>query len=1471
VKAKVVSPADDGGGCLPFAIFSEPSSYSSFVRGHKIVSPVELLNLRQSELEASTGAFCSRAFAIRFTEELVELNEGACFECRVEVGLIDTLAVELELYHVPLEPGQSPPTSISLYRKVSQQVLNISNATMGVHEYFPCTFAEPFFCACDLMVHTALVKLSFWVPRRSTPSIRSKPREQRDKSFSLANIFAPLDESQYSNTPMSSSEFLLYCAAAAKDPSVGSEEDVALADLADTTFSKFEAMLAMSILEARQSLKWLLDEVMTDATKSSLLVSSPATEPKLRSTDVYSLRATNSFPSQAVSGEGFKTSSFRMSDAFKTRGDPMFDVASRGAYGPGTSFPGSGEPASDEPMLDELDRSSHNLRGMEQLTLPSLEHLQAMLSLEYQHRRSLTNNIDHITPKAIVDYVGRELGKMGRHCFELFSNFAALVPRCGSSLVRVMHERWLHRSQRAWAQQVMAQTVRFTTLLQPFSESVHGRMVAEMRQQFSNKKVLQMPVYDVRTFNSGHFLTLPLAHLQRYSVGDENSHVQAIKNMEYKEAMDMQLDAAFLESQAKLSDEGFHDPFAGIVDFFRSLTPARDNKSRTNSSPARASSAVSMRPDMRPSAVAAAKEKRSTAPQRLRPGQDDSQNLQRRMETAYARASARQALQRELMISPEDVLMLEEFQKRVAAIDAKHIDNEDALSYHPKQGLNSPQFNHGEIGSFDRDIVPPLPIAALMNPGERQISSPERRPNSRGRLKTNMMRNVSSIESTPFKLESMKRMQDGLSPLKRPSSSVGPKVRSGSSIPQRMDMKMRGNSTPPARTLQSQSTHNAQKHLETPNNSVPFPSPIVEEKKQLIHLDSTNSLTNSMSNSMSAEGNASLWQSLGEPEAGTDAMLPRVVARRPDSKPRASYTEPNTRERRPDSRPPSRGRDSVASSRASSSSPRRPSNADELVIPGSLNIPRSLSRSEWVSSIRSEFNHVADEPIIPLPNPMSTSFNGQLNIRRSSFNELNNRERRPDSRPPSRGRDNGRDTSSQAASFSSRGMSRNASEQSFPLYDASHQRNLSRSEWVATIRSELEKASAEGSFSMKAYDAENENIETTSLSDIMVNGEDTSLMDSMEERASTCSAGPGVDVLAWGSNDRPFKSFNATSAGFETMRSQSAIPTRRPQSRGRPKLDLRPSSAPKPRPTGGAGSAKWVSMEYFKDQVIPPPETHIDEPSPTGDDHIIVLHHGLGGSSNDLRIFKNYVQVIFPEAKVMVSSANHFSKEDGIEIMGERLADEVRKFILEKMPEMGHPTRPRGRLSFIGYSLGSLVIRAALVSRSLKLFLPRLHALISLSSPHLGCPYSASGLIKTGMWALRKFMKVKVLEELELKDSPNPTDTYLYRLSVLPGLRYFKHLVLVSAHQDKYVPSYSARIQICSQAGSDFVQGPAVIDMAANLMSEVDPSRVIHVDLDNVFETVNMNTMIGRAAHLSYLTSPQVINLLLFTFCDVLK
>ncbi len=52
--------------------------------------------------------------------------------------------------------------------------------------------------------------------------------------------------------------------------------------------------------------------------------------------------------------------------------------------------------------------------------------------------------------------------------------------------------------------------------------------------------------------------------------------------------------------------------------------------------------------------------------------------------------------------------------------------------------------------------------------------------------------------------------------------------------------------------------------------------------------------------------------------------------------------------------------------------------------------------------------------------------------------------------------------------------------------------------------------------------------------------------------------------------------------------------------------------------------------------------------------------------------------------------------------------------------------------SFVGHSLGNLIIRSALSRPKMAPLLPKLHTFLSLSGPHLGTLYNSSGLVNMG-------------------------------------------------------------------------------------------------------------------------------------------
>ena len=128
--------------------------------------------------------------------------------------------------------------------------------------------------------------------------------------------------------------------------------------------------------------------------------------------------------------------------------------------------------------------------------------------------------------------------------------------------------------------------------------------------------------------------------------------------------------------------------------------------------------------------------------------------------------------------------------------------------------------------------------------------------------------------------------------------------------------------------------------------------------------------------------------------------------------------------------------------------------------------------------------------------------------------------------------------------------------------------------------------------------------------------------------------------------------------------------------------------------------------------------------------HLFVLVHGFQGSSIDMKLLKNSIATVHPEAIFLLSKKNENDTEGDIEEMGVRLAVEVEEFI-----EQYCPGSSLGRLSFIAHSMGGLIVRSALPY--LEKFKKLMYTFLSLSTPHLGYMYNSSKIIDAGMWVLK--------------------------------------------------------------------------------------------------------------------------------------
>ncbi|MBN3317621.1 F135B protein, partial [Atractosteus spatula] len=287
--------------------------------------------------------------------------------------------------------------------------------------------------------------------------------------------------------------------------------------------------------------------------------------------------------------------------------------------------------------------------------------------------------------------------------------------------------------------------------------------------------------------------------------------------------------------------------------------------------------------------------------------------------------------------------------------------------------------------------------------------------------------------------------------------------------------------------------------------------------------------------------------------------------------------------------------------------------------------------------------------------------------------------------------------------------------------------------------------------------------------------------------------------------------------------------------------------------------------------------------------HLVVCVHGLDGNSADLRLVKTFIELGLPGSRLdfLMSERNQADTFADFDTMTDRLLDEIIQHI-----QLYNLTI--ARISFIGHSLGNVIIRSVLTRPRFRYYLNKLHTFLSLSGPHLGTLYNNSTLVSTGLWLMQKLKKSGSLLQLTFRDHSDPRKTFLYLLSQKPGLQYFKNVVLVASPQDRYVPFHSARIEMCRTALRDrstesmqsilicenqhhdkqvslnightlkpsmtfivTMNGPVYTEMINNLLQPLLDAKDCTLIRQNVFHALpnTANTLIGRAAHIAVLDS----------------
>ncbi|XP_047316748.1 protein FAM135B-like isoform X3 [Impatiens glandulifera] len=277
---------------------------------------------------------------------------------------------------------------------------------------------------------------------------------------------------------------------------------------------------------------------------------------------------------------------------------------------------------------------------------------------------------------------------------------------------------------------------------------------------------------------------------------------------------------------------------------------------------------------------------------------------------------------------------------------------------------------------------------------------------------------------------------------------------------------------------------------------------------------------------------------------------------------------------------------------------------------------------------------------------------------------------------------------------------------------------------------------------------------------------------------------------------------------------------------------------------------------------------------------IVVFVHGFQGHHLDLRLVRNQWLLLDPKIEVLMSEANEDKTSGDFREMGQRLAQEVTSFVKKKMDKASRTGHLKSiKISFVGHSIGNIILRTALTEEIMEPYLRYLYTYLSVSGPHLGYLYSSNSLFNSGLWLLKKLKSTQCIHQLTYTDDPDLQNTFFYKLSKQRSLENFKNIVLLSSPQDGYIPYHSARIESCMAASVDnSKKGKVFLEMLNECLDQIrapsQEQRIFmrcDVNFDTSSQGRNLNTMIGRAAHIEFLETDIFARFIMWSFPNLFR
>lgn len=206
----------------------------------------------------------------------------------------------------------------------------------------------------------------------------------------------------------------------------------------------------------------------------------------------------------------------------------------------------------------------------------------------------------------------------------------------------------------------------------------------------------------------------------------------------------------------------------------------------------------------------------------------------------------------------------------------------------------------------------------------------------------------------------------------------------------------------------------------------------------------------------------------------------------------------------------------------------------------------------------------------------------------------------------------------------------------------------------------------------------------------------------------------------------------------------------------------------------------------------------------------------------------------------------------------------------------------------MAHSLGCLIVRAALLTKTLKPYRKNLHSFLSLCGPHLGIAITDSALLSSAIWIYKKWNNSVALTQLQMLDAPRVEESLLMRLARSPGMDLFKNVLLFSSEHDKYAPLYSALLlnpttptasspssssSSSSSSSTTSTSGATASEtMRKHLLDALckASTTLVRTDVEFVLPR-SIEHVIGRAAHVNILSDETFVRILTCCFIQYMR